>query len=120
MSVSFGEYNQLAPGRTGKVELAAAGASLLSYALAIPGDTIPLSRVPFELERSKSSDGAEVLAYRARVGERTVKVSYTIVPDRYVVRTSGRVDGGTGTGSHGLSVCARDHAVDRHGISRRS
>lgn len=97
MSVSFGEYSQLAPGRTGKVELAAPGASLLSYALAIPGDTIPLSRVPFELERSKTAGGAEVLTYRAAVGERAVTISYTIVPDRYVVQTSGRVDGGTGS-----------------------
>ena len=96
VSVSFGEYEQLAPGRTGKVVLAAPGTSLLSYALAIPGDTIPLGRISFDLERSKSSDGAEVLTYRAPVNGRTVSISYTLVPDRYVIRTSGRVDGGTG------------------------
>jgi YidC/Oxa1 family membrane protein insertase len=95
-SVSFGEYSQLAPGRSGKVELAAPGASLISYALAVPGDTIALGRIPFELERSKTAGGAEVLTYRAPVNGRTVTISYTIVPDRYVVRTSGRVDGGTG------------------------
>ena len=96
LSVSFAEYGQLSPGRTGKVELAAPGSSLISYALAVPGDTIALSRVLFQLEQSKASNGAEVLTYRAPVNGMTVTISYTLVPDRYVVKTSGRVDGGTG------------------------
>src|SRR5687767_544743 len=47
VAVEFAQYRQLAPGKRGNVELVAAGAALLSYALVVPGDTIPLGNIPF-------------------------------------------------------------------------
>jgi YidC/Oxa1 family membrane protein insertase len=91
VSVEFPEYRKLVPGQTGNVELAVPGEGLLEFALAIPGDTLSLGRIPFQLERGESS-----LTYRAAVAGRTVTVSYSLVPDRYVVKVAGRVDGGTG------------------------
>ena len=94
-SVTFNEYKNLVPGRTGKVELSNSGRGLLSYALVVQGDTIPLNRVPFAVAQSQSPDGSAVVTYRAPVNGLDVVISYTLVPDRYVVRIAGRVSGGT-------------------------
>ncbi len=91
VGVTFSEYRKLVPGQTGNVELTIPGRGLLTYALAIPGDTISLSGVPFQVERTESS-----LTYRAAVAGRTIAISYSVVPDRYVVKVAGRVDGGVG------------------------
>jgi YidC/Oxa1 family membrane protein insertase len=89
--VTFSEYEKLVPGQQGKVELSIPGKTLLSYAIAIPGDTIPLSGVPFRLEQTGQS-----LTYRANVAERAIAISYTVVPGRYALQVAGRIDGGTG------------------------
>jgi YidC/Oxa1 family membrane protein insertase len=95
LSVTFKEYRKLAPGQTGSVELSNPGRTLLSYALVIQGDTIPLNRVPFIVAQSQSPDGSAIVTYRARVSEHDVVISYTVVPDRYVLRIAGKVSGGT-------------------------
>lgn len=94
-SVMFSEYDKLAPGQTGKVELAVPGKTLLSYALAIPGDTVSLAEVPFQPSQP-SAGNVQSLTYRASVAGRAIAISYTLVPDRYVVQINGRVEGGTG------------------------
>ena len=91
VGVTFSEYRKLVPGQTGNVELTIPGRGLLTYALAIPGDTISLSNVPFQVERTETS-----LTYRAAVAGRNIAISYSVVPDRYVVKVAGRVDGGVG------------------------
>ena len=91
VGVTFSEYRKLVPGQTGNVELTIPGRGLLTYALAIPGDTISLSSVPFQVERTETS-----LTYRAAVAGRNIAISYSVVPDRYVVKVAGRVDGGVG------------------------
>ena len=96
VSVTFSEYEKLVPGQSGKVELAVPGKTLLSYALAIPGDTISLSGIPFQLDPTASTSNPSSLTYRSSVAGRMITISYSLVPDRYVVKISGRVDGGTG------------------------
>jgi YidC/Oxa1 family membrane protein insertase len=82
VGVEFLQYRKLSPGRRGNVELAVPQAGLLSYALVVPGDTIPLGGIAFSSERA----GATGVTYRAM-----------LVPERYVVKVAGRVEGGTGT-----------------------
>lgn len=98
VSVTFREYESLAPGKHGKIVLANRGQALLNYALVIQGDTLPLQRVRFELTRSGTPDNGLVLTYRASVNNVDIAISYNVVPDRYVLRVSGRVDGGSGAG----------------------
>ena len=93
VAVEFSQYRKLSPGRRGNVELAVPQAGLLSYALVVPGDTIPLVNIPFSSERS----GSNGVTYRASVAGRSVAISYTLVPERYVVKVAGRVEGGAGT-----------------------
>ena len=95
VAVTFGEYRNLVPGRKGQVELTNSGRGLLSYALVIQGDTIPLNRVPFAVSQSQSPEGGAVVTYRAPVNGLDVAISYTVVPDKYVVRVAGRVTGGS-------------------------
>ena len=93
--VAFAEYQSLAPARIGqRVELANPGDPLLKYSLVMQGDTVSLMGVPFSASRS-GSQGSETLTYRASVNGADVTISYTPVPDRYVLQIAGRVEGST-------------------------
>ena len=78
------------------VDLGNQGASLLSYRVLSPSDTVDLSRAAFALTRSRTP-GAEVLVYTANVGAHTVSLTYTIPVDTvpsYSMHVEGRVSGG--------------------------
>ncbi len=93
--VAFTEYQSLAPARIGQmVELANPGDPLLKYSLVMQGDTVSLMGVSFSSSRS-GSQGSETLTYRASVNGADVTISYTPVPDRYVLQIAGRVEGST-------------------------
>ena len=95
VSVSFQEYKSLAAGRPGPINIRVPGEALLKYSLVMQQDTIALSRIPFEVSQSASTTGESVVTYRAPVGNASVVISYTVVPDRYVLRVAGRVEGAT-------------------------
>jgi YidC/Oxa1 family membrane protein insertase len=92
VSVRLKGYKSLAPSG-GMVELRAAGQPLLKYALVIKGDTLPLDRVPFQLSRIGDPTNGGEFSYSAAVNNIGVRINYSFVPDRYMVRISGRVDG---------------------------
>ncbi len=97
VSVVLREYKNLAP-VGGVVDLKSVNQSLLRYSLVLNRDTIPLSRIPFQASESKAASGHQVLAYRAVVQNASVAISYEIIPDKYVLKIAGRVDGvATGT-----------------------
>ncbi len=96
VSVSFNEYQNLVPGKRDKVQLVNRGSPLLSYALVMQGDTVRLGNIPFDLSRSQTAGGLLALTYRAAVNGVSVAISYSVVPDRYVMRINGRVEGGNG------------------------
>src|SRR5688500_18945125 len=90
VSVELKSYRAL-DGSTQNVRLASSGNRLLSYRLFLPGDTIDLSRVPFQLERSRTGTSTELLTYRASVSGADVAIRYAFAPDSYLVRVSGDV-----------------------------
>jgi YidC/Oxa1 family membrane protein insertase len=92
LSVRLKDYKSLAPAG-GMVELRAPGQPLLKYALVIKGDTLPVDSVLFRLSRGGDPANGGELSYSATVENVHLTVSYSPVPDRYMVRINGRVDG---------------------------
>ncbi|MBA3342138.1 MAG: YidC/Oxa1 family insertase periplasmic-domain containing protein [Gemmatimonadaceae bacterium] len=91
VSATMREYKNLAPGG-GQVKLVVPGKPLIGYSLVTRSDTIHLSRVPFELSRSKNGE-AEILTYQASVSGLGIAITYEVIPDRYLMRVRGRIDG---------------------------
>ena len=90
VAVELKSYKAL-DGSTQHVRLASSGSRLLSYRLFLPGDTIDLSRVPFQLERSRAGSNTDVLTYTASVSGADIAIRYAFAPDSYLVRVSGDV-----------------------------
>lgn len=66
---------------------------LLSYRLVAAGDTIDLRNHVLALERSKTTEGANVLTFSGAAGPHTARVSYEVVPDSFLLRVKGAVTG---------------------------
>ena len=90
LSVELKSYRAL-DGSRENVKLASASGRLVSYRLFLRGDTVDLSRIPFQLERSRSSVNAELLTYRASVAGADIAIRYAFAADSYLVRVSGEV-----------------------------
>ena len=89
VSISLKEYKNLAPSG-GMVDLEAPGRPLLRYALVVSGDTVALDRIPFRVTQGRTRGG---LSYDATVGNAHLTISYQIVPETYVVKIRGQIDG---------------------------
>jgi len=85
-------YKNLAPSG-GDVELQAPGQPLLRYALVVQGDTVSLGRVPFRVTQQGDPANGGTLSYSTSVGSMNVTINYSFIPDRYLVRINGRIDG---------------------------
>ncbi|HEX6575911.1 MAG TPA: membrane protein insertase YidC [Gemmatimonadaceae bacterium] len=96
VSVSMRDYKNLSH-NDGPVEISTTGRSLLHYSLVLRGDTIPLDRIPFQLQQSQGTNGQTLLTYRAAVNGANVAIAYDIDPSRYILKTSGRVENTQGT-----------------------
>lgn len=94
VSIDLREYKNLAPAG-GVVELGTPGQPLLRYSLVLNGDTVVLDRILF---RIKSGNEGEV-SYDAAVGNAHITVSYQVVPNSYVLKLKGRVEG-VGNGAY--------------------
>jgi len=70
---------------------------LLTYSLVVQGDTIPLKNVAFHMTRSEKQSGETVLTYQALVEGIQVVISYGVIPDRYMLRINGLVEGAGGS-----------------------
>ena len=75
--------------RGGNVQVARDGEPLFRYRLALGQDTVVLDGVTFRGEQVGST-----LTYTAPVRDANVSIAYTVVPDSYVVRVKGTVEGG--------------------------
>ena len=95
VSVTFRDYKNLASAG-GQVSLQSPGQPLLQYSLVLNGTVVPLSNISFEPVSSTNVAGDRILTYRATVNGIGVVISYDVVPDRYVVRIGGSVEGVTG------------------------
>lgn len=75
-----------------KVELTRPGSALMGYRLVVPGDTLDLSTVHFQVERGTEVAGSPApLLYRADVQGMLVTIAYTFRPDSYLVAVRGSV-----------------------------
>ena len=88
VGVELPRYRALTP-RGGNVQLAREGEPLLRYRLAFAQDTVVLDNVSFRGELA-----GQTLTYRAQVRDANIAIAYTVVPDSYVVRVAGTVEGG--------------------------
>jgi YidC/Oxa1 family membrane protein insertase len=92
LSVDLKQYKSLAP-PGGVVELGTSGQPLLRYALVVGADTVALDKVSFHLsEQGDPANGGE-LVYGATANNLHVTIAYDFIPDSYVVRIKGRVEG---------------------------
>ena len=83
-SLSNGALDPDAP----PVEMVRDGEALISYRVAVPGDTVSFANTPFTVSRSTGSDGAPVLDYRAMRDGIELAIRYAFVPDSYLVRVT--------------------------------
>ncbi len=86
-------YTSLREGEaTQKVELGRGGEPLVHYRLVVPGDTISLDQVRFQLEQEAgSADEIGSLTYSGAVDGMQVRIAYTFRPDSYRVAVRGSV-----------------------------
>ncbi len=97
VGVSMQEHRSLRNGArdpdAGPVQIVRPDESLLSFAIAVPGDTVDFSRVPFNVRETSGADGAPVLEYRAVQEGIALAIRYAFVPDSYLVRVNATVEG---------------------------
>jgi len=92
LSVDLKQYKSLAPSG-GVVQLGTPGQPLLRYALVIGADTVALDKVPFHLSQKGDPTYGGELTYDGTVNNVRITIVYDFVPDSYVVRIKGRVEG---------------------------
>lgn len=92
VSVVLDSYPSRRPGTAKRpVELVPPRASLWRYRLALGSDTVALDTVSFRSARSR--DGADSLRYTSDVAAHPFQLTYTFVPDSFLVRITGNVAG---------------------------
>jgi YidC/Oxa1 family membrane protein insertase len=91
VSVVLDSYPSRRPGTRRAAELVRPNSALVSYRLAIGADTIALDRTPLILQRSTSATGAPVLTYTGQAAGHDMRLTYTFVPDSFLVRVSATV-----------------------------
>jgi YidC/Oxa1 family membrane protein insertase len=90
------EHPALGTKRGGQVELVRSGTPLVSYEVVSGADTISLGTTPFSVsgDPAAAGSGAVPLQFRAAIpGGGEANISYSFVPDNYVVRVRGRITG---------------------------
>ena len=86
ISVGLSSYKAL-DGSNRSVTLRSKSGQLIAYRLFLPGDTIDLGQVAFQVDTSRPNS----LTYRASTNGAVIAIRYTFVPDSYLVRVSGEV-----------------------------
>lgn len=94
ISVVLDSYPSRRPMTRGApAELVRPSSPLIGYRFAVGADTIVLDRTPLALQRSTTPAGAPVLTYAGRSAGHDVRLSYTFVPDSFLIRVSAAVSG---------------------------
>jgi YidC/Oxa1 family membrane protein insertase len=86
ISVGLSSYKAL-DGSNRSVMLRSKSGQLIAYRLFLPGDTIDLGQVAFQVDTSRSNS----LTYQASTDGAVIAIRYTFAPDSYLVRVSGEV-----------------------------
>lgn len=91
LSVKLNSFRAL-NGTSQLVTLHSSNNQLLSYRLFLPADTVDLSSVRFDIQRTAASNGqGETVTFRSQVRGVALTIQYAFVPDSYLVRVSGGV-----------------------------
>ena len=94
VSVVLDSYPSRRPtARGAAAELVRPSSALVGYRFAVGADTIDLDRTPLALQRSTTATGAPVLTYTGSQAGHDVRLTYTFVPDSFLVRVSAAVSG---------------------------
>src|SRR6476661_5079409 len=94
ISVVLDSYPSRQPSaRRRAAELVRPNSALMRYRFAVGGDTIALDRTPLTLQRTTTSTGAPVLTYAGQSAGHDIRLTYTFVPDSFLVRVSSAVSG---------------------------
>ncbi|HEY2067144.1 MAG TPA: membrane protein insertase YidC [Gemmatimonadaceae bacterium] len=92
VSVVLDSYPSRRPGRKGQpVQLVSPGSSLWQFRLALGGDTIALDSIAFHGARSHGA--TDSLRFTTDVLGHPLQLTYTFVPDSFLVRITGNVTG---------------------------
>ena len=86
VSVDLKSYKAL-DGSKRNVTLRSKSGQLISYRLFLPGDTVNLGQVQFQVDTSRPNS----LTYHANTHGADITIRYTFAPDSYLVRVSGEV-----------------------------
>ena len=86
ISVGLSSYKAL-DGSNRSVMLRSKSGQLIAYRLFLPGDTIDLGQVAFQVDTSRPNS----LTYQASTNGAVIAIRYTFAPDSYLVRVSGEV-----------------------------
>ena len=86
ISVGLNSYKAL-DGSNRSVTLRSKSGQLIAYRLFLPGDTIDLGQVAFQVDTSRPNS----LMYQASTNGAVIAIRYTFAPDSYLVRVSGEV-----------------------------
>jgi YidC/Oxa1 family membrane protein insertase len=94
ISVVLDSYPSRRPmARGASAELVRPGSPLIGYRFAVGADTIDLDQTPLAVQRSTTPAGAPVLTYAGSGAGHAVRLSYTFVPDSFLIRVSAAVSG---------------------------
>ena len=94
ISIVLDSYLSRRPNGKGRsAELVRPKTALMSYRFAVGGDTIALDRTPLSLQRSATPAGAPVLTYAGSAAGHDLRLTYTFVPDSFLVRVSAAASG---------------------------
>jgi YidC/Oxa1 family membrane protein insertase len=94
VSVVLDSYPSRRPtARGAAAELVRPNSPLVGYRFAVGADTIDLDRTPLSLQRSTTPTGAPVITYAGSQAGHDVRLTYTFVPDSFLVRVSAAVSG---------------------------
>jgi YidC/Oxa1 family membrane protein insertase len=92
VSVVLDSYPSRRPGRKGQpVELVSPRGSLWQYRLALGADTVALDSLPFQETRSHGA--GDSLRFTNAVAGHPLQLTYTFVPDSFLVRVAANVTG---------------------------
>jgi len=94
ISVVLDSYPSRRPtARGASAELVRPNSPLFGYRFVVGADTIDLNKTPLSLQRITTPAGAPMLEYTGSSVGHNVRLSYTFVPDSFLVRVSATVSG---------------------------
>jgi YidC/Oxa1 family membrane protein insertase len=94
ISIVLDSYPSRRPDAKGRsAELVRPNSALVGYRFAVGADTIALDRMALTPQRSTTTAGAPVLTYRGSAAGHDLRLTYTFVPDSFLVRVAAAAAG---------------------------